>query len=64
MIVAGREARQAEQVEGNHEQDAEQDRNHHDPGRESLHTGNITGLDGTWLGSRAHGQRARRRRCR
>jgi len=41
---------QAEQVEGNQEQDAEQDRNQHDRGRKARHTRNVTGLDGTWLG--------------
>ena len=48
-IVAGHEAYQAEQVEGNHEQDAEQDRNQHGRGRKSLHTRNITEPDGIWL---------------
>lgn len=46
-IVAGHEAHQAEQVEGHNEQDAEQDRDQHERGRKSVHTRDITGLDGT-----------------
>jgi hypothetical protein len=38
---------QAEQVEGNHEQHAEQNRNQHNRGRKSLHACNITEHDGT-----------------
>ena len=41
-VVAGREAHQAEQVEGNHEQDAEQDRDQHGGGRKPLHAWNST----------------------
>jgi hypothetical protein len=35
--IGCREVHQAEQVEGNQEQDAEQDRNQHDRGRKSRH---------------------------
>ena len=35
-------AQQAEDVEDNHEQDAEQDRNQHDRGRKSFHVPNVT----------------------
>jgi hypothetical protein len=47
-----REEHQAEQVEGNHEQDAEQDRNQHDRGCNPLHVRNITEPDGTRLVAR------------
>jgi hypothetical protein len=36
------EAQQAEDVEDNHEQDAEQDRNQHDGCRETFHIANVT----------------------
>jgi hypothetical protein len=39
--IGGREAHQTEKVEGNHDQDAEQDRNQHDRGCNSLHAATL-----------------------
>ena len=54
--IGRREVHQAEQVEGNQEQDAEQDRDQYDKGRKSLHTQDITGLDGTCPGTPGAGR--------
>jgi hypothetical protein len=51
---------QAEQVEGNHKQHAEQDRNQHNRGRKSLHACNISEHDGTWPHTATAPERAAR----
>jgi hypothetical protein len=42
--IGCRKAHQAEKVEGNHEQDAEQDRDQHDRGCDSLHAATLLSL--------------------